>query len=74
MKPVDSAPTDDPVVNLLLRGEAATLEEAEELYLDRALPELLTLLASPLSNTELEAHPLVQMYYRHGSRDWEDAL
>ncbi len=30
---------DDPVIQLLLQGEAQTLHEAEEKYLDAAIPE-----------------------------------
>ena len=40
--------TDDPVIQLLLRGEARTLHEAEEKYLDAALPRILDLLWQPL--------------------------
>src|SRR5216684_3957041 len=50
--------TDDPVIRLLLRGEARTLHEAEEKYLDAAIPEVLDLLRGPLSNDELARHPL----------------
>jgi hypothetical protein len=45
--------TDDPVIQLLLRGEAKSLYEAEEKYLDAALPEILALIGSPLTNEEL---------------------
>ena len=45
--------TDDPVIRLLLSGEARTLHEAEEKYLDSAIPEILELLGGPLSNDEL---------------------
>ena len=33
--------TDDPVIRLLLSGEAHNLHEAEEKYLDSAIPEIL---------------------------------
>ena len=66
--------TDDPVIQLLLRGEARTLHEAEEKYLDAALPRILDLLGSPLSNKELATHPLLKMVLSHGSRGWEDSL
>lgn len=68
------AVTDDPVSRLLLEGRAQTLREAEELYLDSCLPEVLALLQSPLSDDELARHPLMQMLRAHGSRWWEDAL
>ena len=66
--------TDDPVIRLLLNGEAKTLHEAEEKYLDSAMPEILELLASPLSDEELAKHPLLQMIRAHGSRGWEDSI
>jgi hypothetical protein len=66
--------SDDPVIQLLLRGEAQTLHEAEEKYLDAAIPAILELLHSPLSNAELSRHPLLQLVLAHGSRGWEDSL
>jgi hypothetical protein len=65
---------DDPVVRLLLTGQAQTALEAEEMYLNASLPEVIRLLQSPLSNEELGRHPLLVMYRRHGSRGWEDSL
>jgi hypothetical protein len=64
----------DPVDRLLLTGRARTVHEAEEMYLDSAYPEVLALLASPLSNEELGRHPLFVMYRSHGSRPREDSL
>lgn len=64
----------DPVFRLLLSGRARTAGEAERIYLDDALPEVLALLASPLSDDELARHPLVVLYRTHGSRGWEDSL
>ena len=61
-------PEDDPVIALLLSGKALTLREAEEMYLDRSLPELLELLRQSTSDEELGRHPLVQMLISHGSR------
>jgi len=49
--------TRDPVGQLLLRGKAGTLREAEELYLDSCLPEVVRLLQSELSDDELGAPP-----------------
>ena len=63
----------DPVAQLLLRGSAETLREAEELYLDSCLPEVVRLLDSELSDEELGRHPLMQMLRSHGSRGWEEA-
>jgi hypothetical protein len=64
----------DPVLNLLLTGRARTLAEAEEMYLNASLPEVLRLLESALSDEELGRHPLLVMFRRHGSRGWEDSL
>ena len=66
--------TRDPVAQLLLRGKAETLREAEELYLDSCLPEVVRLLQSELSDDELGRHPLMRMLRSHGSRGWEEAL
>lgn len=65
---------DDPIVHLLLTGQAETVGEAEELYLNQSLPEVIHLLQGPLSDEELGRHPLLVMYRRHGSRGWEDSL
>ena len=64
----------DPVCRLLLAGRAATVREAEELYLDSCLPEALALLESGLSDDELGRHPLMVMLRSHGSRPWEDDI
>ena len=66
--------SNDPVAQLLLRGRAETLREAEELYLDSCLPEVIQLLQSGLSDEELGRHPLMQMLRAHGSRGWEEAV
>lgn len=64
----------DPVERMLLTGEAATVFEAEQKYLDAAYPEALTLLASDLSDEELANHPLLCLYRSHGSPGREDSL
>ncbi len=66
--------TADPVSRLLLSGRASTLREAEELYLDSCLPEVLQLLQTDLSDEELGQHPLMQMLRAHGSRGWEESV
>jgi hypothetical protein len=66
--------TDVPVIQLLLGGEAKTLHEAEEKYLDAAICDVLDLLRSPLSNEELSRHPLLNLILAHGSRGWEDSI
>ncbi len=58
---------------MLLSGRAETLREAEELYLDACLPEVISLLDSELSDEELGRHPLMRMLRSHGSRAWEEA-
>jgi hypothetical protein len=67
-------PEDDPVIRLLLGGVASTLHDAEEMYLDGCLPQLLELLQGPLSEEELNRHPLVTLLVSHGSRGREDSL
>jgi hypothetical protein len=64
----------DPILHLLLTGQARTVAEAEEMYLNASLPEVIRLLQSPLSDEELGRHPLLVMFRRHGSRGWEDSL
>jgi hypothetical protein len=64
----------DPVLHLLLIGAAQTVAEAEEMYLNASLPEVIRLLQSPLSDEELGRHPLLVLFRRHGSRGWEDSL
>lgn len=66
--------SNDPVAQLLLRGEAETVREAEELYLNSCLPEVVRLLQSGLSDEELGRHPLMRMLRAHGSRGWEEAV
>jgi hypothetical protein len=64
----------DPVAKLLLGGRVETLRDAEELYLDSCLGEVVRLLQSELSDEELGRHPLMQMLRSHGSRGWEEAI
>jgi hypothetical protein len=64
----------DPVDRLLLTGQASSLREAEEMYLDASMPELLKLCGSSMSNEELEQHPLFRLLLAHGSRGWEDSV
>jgi hypothetical protein len=64
----------DPVAQLLLAGKAQTVREAEEMYLDSCLPEVVRLLQSGLSDEELAQHSLMRMLRAHGSRGWEEAV
>lgn len=66
--------TDDPVLRLILNGRATNLHDAEEIYLNESLDEIFSLIASPLSNDELERHPLMRLLAAHGMRGWEDSL
>ena len=61
---------------LLLTGNAKTVHEAEEMYLDsaQAYAEILRLLKSGLTDEELGQHLLFLMYRSHGSRPREDSL
>jgi hypothetical protein len=63
----------DPIFHLLVTGQAQTAAEAEEMYVDASLPEVIRLLESPLSDEELGQHPLMIMYRSHGSRGWDDS-
>ncbi len=65
---------DDPVICFLLSGAATTLHDAEEMYLDASLPQVLELLRGPLSDQELSRHPLLLLLLAHGSRAREDSL
>jgi hypothetical protein len=68
------APEDDPVVAMLLRGEATSASQAEARYLDGHIAEVIDLVKSPLSDAEFRSHPLMVLLFAHGSRDWEDSL
>lgn len=64
----------DPVDRLLLTGQASTVSEAEEQYLDSAHEEILELLRGPLSDEELGNHPLMVLFRSRGSPAREDSL
>ena len=64
----------DPVVDLILAGRASTVDEAEELYLDEHLDEVVRLAESDLSDEEFRRHPLIMLLLARGSRPPEDAL
>lgn len=65
---------EDAILQLLLSGAAQSLHEAEEKYLNAAIPEALALLGGPATNEELARHPLLVLMLSHGSRGWEDSL
>jgi hypothetical protein len=64
----------DPVVDLLLLGKALTVRQAEAMYLDTHLPDVIRLVQSPMSDEEFRRHPLIVLLMAHGSRAWEDSL
>jgi hypothetical protein len=66
--------TDDPVIRLILDGRAKDLDEAEEIYLDESLPEVLELLRQPIPDDELAEHPLMRLMRIRGSRGREDSI
>jgi hypothetical protein len=66
--------TDDPVLRLILAGKARSLDEAEEMYLDESLPQLLELLRRPIPDEELARHPLLTLLRVRGSRGREDSV
>ena len=64
----------DPVAELILSGRAATVDEAEELYLNEHLGDVVSLLSSDLSDDEFRRHPLSSLLLARGSRPLEDSL
>ena len=66
--------TDDPVLPLILTGKARDLDEAEEMYLDESLPEVIELLRLPMPDEELARHPLMMMLRFRGSRGRQDSI
>jgi aspartokinase-like uncharacterized kinase len=71
---VDEILLADPVLSLIYSGRAKDLDEAEEMYLDESIPEILILLEMPMSNEALEQHPLMQLLYQRRMRGREDSL
>ena len=69
----DTFRSGDPVADLILEGRARTVAEAEEIYLDSHLGEILRLVDSELSDEEFRRHPLVALLLARGSRAWEDS-
>jgi hypothetical protein len=66
--------TDDPVIGRIVTGRAKDLDEAEGIYLDESLPEILELLKKPIPDAELARHRLLTLLLRRGRRGWEDSL
>ena len=59
--------------DLLLSGQARTASQAEEMFLDAHLPELVQLVRE-LNDDELARHEAIKLLMSHGSRRREDAL
>jgi hypothetical protein len=66
--------TDDPIFQLLISGRAKDLDEAEEIYLDESIPEVLELLEQPIPDDVLAEHPLMRLMRVRGSRGREDSI
>jgi hypothetical protein len=65
-------PTGDAVADLILAGRASTVDEAEEMYLDEHLDEVVALVESDLGDEAFRAHPLIALLLARGSRPFED--
>jgi len=61
------------VDELLLSGRARNAFEAEEMFLDAHLPDIVEL-TQLLDDHEFENHEAVKLLMAHGSRRLEDAL
>lgn len=68
------APEEDPIVRMILDGEASSASEAEARYLDSHIEEIVELVNSPMPEEEFRAHPLIMMLFAHGSREWDESL
>jgi hypothetical protein len=64
----------DPAADLIDQGAAASVAEAEELYLETHLQDVLDLVDSDLDDEAFRAHPLIALLLARGSRAWEDSL
>jgi hypothetical protein len=70
---LDSATIHAQIDELLLSGRAQTAWEAEEMFLDAHLADIVQL-ASQLGGEEFEQHEAVKLLMSNGSRGWEDEL
>ena len=68
----------DPIMTLLLTGQALTVAEAERKFLkenvDLITAQVIELVNSDLSDDELSVHPLVMLLRGRGSRTREHSL
>jgi hypothetical protein len=67
-------PTDDPIANLLIAGLATDVADAERLYLDTHIDQVVAFVQSGMPDEELRRHPLIALLLAHGSRGFEDSL
>ena len=68
-----AANCDREINELLLSGQAQTMFEAENQYLDSHLSELAEWIGS-LTDEEAANDEVVRLLLSHGSRAWEDSL
>jgi len=68
-----SAEVNRQIDDLLLTGKAQTASQAEEMFLDDHLPDLVRLVQE-LNDEELARHEAIKLLMSHGSRRREDAL
>jgi hypothetical protein len=62
------------IIEMLLDGRATTVAQAEEMYLNEHLEDVLNLVRSPLPEREFREHPLIRLLLAHGGRASEDCL
>jgi hypothetical protein len=70
---LDSDLVNAEIDQLLLSGRAATAFEAEEMFLNDHLDDLVGLVQQ-LDDEQLQRHEAIKLLMAHGSRRWEDAL
>lgn len=70
---IDSESVHDEIDQLLLSGRAQTASQAESMWLDSHLLELVELVKQ-LDDASLERHEAIKLLMFHGSRRLEDAL
>jgi hypothetical protein len=68
-----AATCDREINELLLSGQAQTMSEAENQFLDAHLSELAEWLDS-LTDEQAASDEVVRLLLSHGSRPWEDSL
>lgn len=66
------SPVQDAIDALILSGHATTMAEAERMFLDTHLGDIVELVER-LPDDEFRHHELVRLLLSHGSRPWEDS-